>query len=502
MKPVLSPAQMRDADRTAIDQCGIPAVVLMENAARSAAEILRRRYKLSRDRSVLILCGSGNNGGDGLALARHLHEDASVTVVLCGNIDRMSEETLVNYRTCSQLGIPILQWRGPESARELPAHPTMIVDAVLGVGAHGALRSPVDSLIAWANSQPAARVALDVPSGLDADSGVAFDPCFHADCTITMGALKTGLLIGDGPQMCGTIEVAPIGIPARILHEKATIWLVEAQDAAGTYRLRQPRTTKFDYGRVLVVAGSDAMPGAAALCANAAIAAGAGLVELISPVLHPALFPEVMPYRYEGRWLGRDALPVLTQRIERASVVVIGPGLGAAEETIAIVQQLLALYGGKVPIVLDADGLRAVTSGSTLTRVTLTPHRGELARLLGLGSTEIARTAHTYARSLAEGTGATVVLKDFPIQICDAERTYWLSANNPALASGGTGDVLSGIIAALWAQGYEQFEAAWLGVVLHAEAGRIAAARYGELATRASLVIEALGEISQTLSSR
>lgn len=502
MKPVLSPAQMRDADRTANDQCGIPAVVLMENAARSAAEILRRRYAMSRDRSLLILCGSGNNGGDGLALARHLHEDASVTVVLCGNPDRMSEETLLNYRACIQLGIPILEWRGLESATVLPVHPSVIVDGLLGVGAHGEPRPPMDSLIAWANTQPSSRVALDVPSGLDADSGVAYTPCFHAHLTITMGAMKTGLLIGDGPQMCGTIEVAPIGIPARILREKATIWLSEPQDALAAYRLRQPRTTKFDYGRVLVVAGSDAMPGAAALCANAAVAAGAGLVELVSPVLHPALFPEVMPYRYEGRWLGREALPLLAERIERASVLVIGPGLGAAEESIAVVQQLLAHYGGKVPIVLDADGLRAVRSGSALNRVTLTPHRGELARMLGIRSTEIAHTAHTTTRSLAEGTGATVVLKDFPIQICDAERTYWLSANNPALASGGTGDVLSGIIAALWAQGYDQFEAAWLGVALHAEAGRKAAERYGELATRASLVIEALGEISRTLSSR
>ncbi len=502
MKPVLSPAQMRDADYTAIAEYGIPAVVLMENAARSAAEILRQRFELSQHSSVLILCGSGNNGGDGLALARHLHEDASVTVVLCGNIDRMSEETLVNYRTCSQLGIPILQWCGPESARELPAHSTMIVDAVLGVGARGALRSPMDSLIAWANTQPSSRVALDIPSGLEADSGVAHTPCFHAHLTITMGALKTGLLIGDGPQMCGSIEVAPIGIPARILREKATIWLVEPHDATGAYRLRQPRTTKFDYGRVLVVAGSDAMPGAAALCANAAVAAGAGLVELVSPMLHPALFPEVMPYRYEGRCLGRDALPVLAERIERATVVVIGPGLGAAEETLAMVHQLLALYGGNVPIVLDADGLRAVRSGSALNRVTITPHRGELARMLGIRSTEIARTAHTSARSLAERTGATVVLKDFPIQICDRERTYWLSADNPALASGGTGDVLTGIIASLWAQGYDQFEAAWLGVALHAEAGRIAAARYGELATRAALVIEALGEVSRTLRAR
>lgn len=502
MQPVLSPAQIRDADRTAIAAYGIPAIVLMENAARSAADILRRRYRLSQTCSVIILCGSGNNGGDGLALARQLHEDSSVTVVFCGNVEHMSEETRLNYSACVQLGIPIIEWRGRESASQLPAHPSVVVDSLLGVGAEGTPRPPIDTLIAWANAQRSTRVALDVPTGLDADRGFAYEPCFHADLTITMGALKTGLLVGDGLRMCGVIEVAPIGIPARFFHERASVWLVEQQDLARAYRLRQPHTTKFDYGRVLVIAGSDAMPGAAALCANAAVAAGAGLVELLSPVLHPALFPEVIPYRYESRWLGRDVLPLLAERIEHATVLVIGPGLGAAEETIATVQQLLARYGGSVPIVLDADGLRAVTNKSTLDRVTLTPHRGELARLLGLRSTEILRTAHAHARTLVDETRATVVLKDFPIQICDAARTYWFSADNPALASGGTGDVLSGIIAALWAQGYEQFDAAWLGVALHAEAGRIAAAKYGELATRASLLIESLGEVSRMLSTK
>jgi NAD(P)H-hydrate epimerase len=499
MKPVLTPTQMRDADRTAIEVYGIPAVVLMEHAARSTAEILRQRFELSQQSQVLIACGSGNNGGDGLALARLLHEEVSVTVVKCGSADRMSKEAAINYQACLHLGIPIIEWHGPESALQLPPRPHLIVDALLGVGARGVPRPPMDSFIEWANAQPARRLALDVPSGLDAENGSASLPCFRAESTITMGALKTGLLLGDGPEMGGVIDIATIGIPQRTLHEGATVWLIEPSDIRIVYRPRRPRTNKFDYGRVLVIAGSAAMPGAAALCANAAVAAGAGLVELVTPQVHSALIPEVMPLCYDRPQLDCNVLPLLAQRIEQANVVVLGPGLGSHDDTLELVRTLLKRFGGNVPIVLDADGLRALGTEAVLHNITLTPHRGELARMLGFRSADIAHSAHERARSFAQQTGATVVLKDFPIQISNPHQTLWLDARNPALATGGTGDVLSGIIAALWAQGYQQFEAAWLGVAIHAEAGRIAAMRNGDLATRATMVIEALSDVSRSL---
>lgn len=499
MVPVLTPDQMQHADRVAIEQYSTPSLVLMENAARSAAEIIAKWYNQDGE-SVAVLCGHGNNGGDGLALARHLREKFSVTVFFCGDASRMTNETAVNYAACRALGIPIVEWGGSDSV-ELPGNPSIIIDALLGIGAGGAPREPVASLLTWANQQHSARVALDIPSGLDAARGIAFTPCYCADLTITMGAFKTGLLRNDGPDYCGRIEVADIGIPRSVLNNIANTWCVEAEDLRNVYRKRQLRTTKFDYGRVLVIAGSYTMPGAAALCANAAVAAGAGLVELLSPVVHPALFPEVMLYQYRGDYLEMDVLPLIDERIERATTVVIGPGLGNHANTVAAVQTILARWGGRKPILLDADALRAIDTSMPLGSVTITPHRGELARIIKRSVGDIMHDAHEHAQQLSNTTGATVVLKDFPVQISKRERIYWMTTYNPAIASGGTGDVLSGIIAALWAQGYSQFDAAWMGVLIHSLAGRIAAEHHGELATRASHVIAALSSVSQMLAT-
>ncbi|MCX7929667.1 MAG: NAD(P)H-hydrate dehydratase [Chlorobi bacterium] len=497
MQPVLLPERMRDADRTAIEQLRIPAIVLMENAARSAAEIICRRYNLSRQCRVAILCGSGNNGGDGFALARHLSEVALVTIVFCGDYERMSPETAVNATATRLLNIPIVEWNGDESV--LSSQFDVVVDALLGVGAHGAPRQPISSLVDWANRHNACRIALDIPTGLDAATGTAFEPCFRADLTITMGALKNGLLLGDGPTVCGVVEVAQIGIPSSVLDEYASLWLIGENDFRTVYRPRKPRTTKFDYGRVLIIAGSSSMPGAAALCANAAVAAGAGLVELVTPSVHPALFPEVMPHRYERPVLDVHAWDMIESRLSRATVAAIGPGLGDRAETLELVQKILDYCRGQIPLVLDADALRTVKANMSLGGVTLTPHRGELSRILEVRTREIASSAHYHAHELSRATGATVVLKDFPVQISDNTRTYWATWYNPALATGGTGDVLTGIIAALWAQGYTQIDAAWMGVVLHALAGRYAAEQNGHLATRASHLIDSLSAISQML---
>ncbi len=499
MQPVLTPEQMRSADRAAIEQYGIPSLILMENAARSAAEIIRRLYPTAR--RIVILCGNGNNGGDGYALARHLLGSADISIVSCSPNERKTEETAVNARACELLGIPIIPWDTDPRSVETLSEAELIVDALLGVGAHGAPREPIASLIEHANQCSAWKVALDVPSGLDAGTGQAYTPCFRAHCTITMGALKTGLFLGDAPLVVGQIEVAHIGVPQALIAEGAKTWLLNPDDLVQSYRRRLKRTTKFDYGRVLIIAGSEGMPGAAALCANAAVAAGAGLVELVTPRIHTALIPEVMPYCYPRSCFDNDALPLIHERMQRATVVAIGPGLGADRSTITMVQELLNNSRGTQRIVLDADALRAIDPTSNLSGITLTPHRGEFARLLNRSHQQLGTEIFDHVQRFARQTGATVVLKDFPIQICDGHQRYWLAQYNPSLASGGTGDVLTGIIAALWAQGYSQWDAAWMGVMLHANAGAIASEQHGELATRASHLIEALSVVSRTLST-
>jgi NAD(P)H-hydrate epimerase len=500
MRPILTPEQMQASDRTAMEHYGIPSLVLMENAARSAAEILRMHYPdASR---VVILCGSGNNGGDGFALARHLVPDVDVRIIFCGKQERMSTETATNARICQRLGVPVVEWGNDRTAEQFLNNTDLVVDALLGIGASGAPRQPLASLIDAANTLTARRVALDIPTGLDASTGRAHQPCFHAERTITMGALKTGLFLADAPDVVGHLDVASIGIPHAVLETYATAWLLDEEDLRRTHRRRNPRTTKFDYGRVLVIAGSDAMPGAAALCANAAVAAGAGLVELITPRLHSTLFPEVMPHRYNRPLLDADALPLITERMQQANVVVIGPGLGAAPQTTALVQVLLERSVGRCALLLDADALRAIDGKQKLPNVTLTPHRREFLRMVGTQGEHLSQDVLNMAVTLSKQTDATIVLKDFPIQISDGRRSLWFARYNPALASGGTGDVLSGIIAAMWAQGYAQLEAAWMGVLLHAMAGAVAAQHHGELSTRASHILESLGDVSRLLSAK
>jgi len=475
MLPILTPEQMRRADAAAIEQYGVPSLLLMENAARSAADILERRYSgVVRHRTALLLCGSGNNGGDGFALARHLYSRGwRVFLWWVGSRERMSPETAVNFEAARRLGLPITHV-GEERSAPLPPPAELLIDALLGVGARLPLRGAIVELLRAVRSLPAHRVALDVPTGLDAETGCADADAFAAELTITMFALKTGLLLNDGQRLCGTVEIASLGVPASIAHEYADTWALEWEDVRQRFPKRWRRSTKFDYGRLGIIAGSANMAGAAALTANAAIRSGAGLVYLYTAGrIHSAVLPEViarlLPSTPEG-WMSPEALPALLELAERVDALVIGPGLGAA--ALPVLEQLWAQLPERLPVLLDADALRLVTPSSQLRqRVVLTPHVGEFARMTGLERAQIVVNAPWLARQWALQWGCVLLLKHVPTVITDGRRSYWNLRGNPGMATAGSGDVLAGMLGALLARGVEPLEAAALAAFLHSAAG-------------------------------
>lgn len=517
MQFALTPAQMRTADAYATDTLGIPPAILMEDAARAAFEMIRplvekhcERHHILRP-SIVFLCGSGNNGGDGFVLARHFWHIADVRVYWTGAVEKMSAETRLNFTLLETHGIRMQHISSSETLESLVMDADCLVDALIGNGGSEVLRGITADILRQISQNKRSRtlsVAIDIPTGLNAETGRAHKDCFCADYTITMAALKTGLLLNDANDVCGNIVTVPIGIPASVVEMQAAARVLGDDDIARLLPPRRPRrTTKHDVGSVAIIGGTSTMAGAPALCANACISAGAGLVRLYTPHIHSAVLPEVMAHLLPANGAGmipRVALPLLREAVEKSDVLAIGPGLGTDAETLEVVRELIAHIPHEKPIVLDADGLRAVrlADGAFLPlrpNIVLTPHRGEFARLTGCAYETIPETAQTLAPEWARRLGCTLLLKNVPTIVSNGELSYWNTSGNAGMATAGSGDVLTGIIAALLAQstmlGIEALEATALGAYLHGRAGDIYAAQHSQQTLTASDLIATLPSV-------
>ncbi|MGA2298314.1 MAG: NAD(P)H-hydrate dehydratase [FCB group bacterium] len=498
MKYILTPSEMRLADATAIEKYSIPSIILMENAARSAAEfieeILFDEDKLEPE--ICILCGSGNNGGDGFAIARHLSVLYKIKILWIGSVDKMSPETEVNFRSIKAIGIPIKHIKDVDDIQHDDLKADCIIDALLGVGGSENVHGLAAYILNAIKEIDTLKIAIDAPTGLNTETGMAHPDCFKADYTITMFAIKTGMVLNDGIDVCGKIEVADLGAPEFIVESISKILSLEPLDVPDILIPRNKRSSKFDYGRVLIVAGSAQYPGAAALCSNSAITAGAGLVQLYTTVLHKSVLPEIIPCivpsTSEGT-ISKDAFDIILKDSEKANVVVIGPGLGDNEETISLVSELISKLDKKVAIIIDADGLRAINANSRLRKnIILTPHSGEFSRITGIPRIEVEKEHSNFAKEWANKLNCTILLKHVPTVISDGEYSYWNLNGNPGMATGGSGDVLSGIIAGLLAQNIETMKAVSLGAFLHAMAGDFYKAKYSEVTLTASGILKSL----------
>jgi hydroxyethylthiazole kinase-like uncharacterized protein yjeF len=492
---------MRASDRWAIEQQGVPALDLME---RAGAGVARAVEHIAPDGPVTVVCGKGNNGGDGLVTARLLREAARDVTVVCiapagelspdarENLERLPGEPPVMLDSLSRSAPEALAQRAArtqEGSAAGPAGPAAIVDALLGTGFEGAPRGPAADAIEAINANGAPVVSVDVPSGVDASTGTVSGVAVRAAATVTFHAPKPGLWINPGKSHAGEIETLDIGIPRGAPAAETAVGLIKPS-ILGEAPLRQPGSTKFTSGHVLVAGGSRDLSGAPRMAAHASMRTGAGYVTACVPaslqaIIATAAPPELMTRGLpddEGALLGDGAGAVL-ELAARGGALVLGPGLGRSEGAGEFARELAR--SAELPLVLDADGLGAYAgrAGELAARraaTVLTPHAGELARLLEIEYEEVDRERLRHVRAVSEQTHAVVVLKGDDSLIAEPGGQVAVSpGGSPALATAGTGDVLSGVIAAFLAQGMDAFAAAAAGVWLHVLAGREAARRQG-----------------------
>jgi len=468
MNRVLSSQQMKDLDKRTIEEFGLPARVLMENAGRGCADHLLRRFPDVLKGIVIILHGAGNNSGDGFVIARWLAGVGVKVLLLKITGDKFTNESRLNFELCEKMGLNCMEWSSTSAlAKHLLHRCSMVIDAVFGIGFHGALPSDVAEVFAEVNSLPSLKIAIDIPSGVDSDSGRADNLAFHADHTLAIHGYKTGHLLHQGRLHSGILHKIPIGIPWLYHNDLPMQELIS--DSNHVCPVRNQDAHKGDYGRVYVLGGSVGFTGSAALAARAALRSGAGFVYLCSraelSVHYTAIPPEIM-FRAipTDDKTGSPDLEKLGSELSRSSAVLIGPGMGLDAYALKILTYVLGhVY---VPIVVDADALTLIASNTKLHKhlaqpnVLLTPHYGEFARLTGKSVDEIIADTLTSLRVYLAKTKAKVLLKGHTTIFCDDSRTLFSISGNDGLATGGSGDVLGGIIASFCAQSMEPGKAA------------------------------------------
>ncbi|MCB9681558.1 MAG: NAD(P)H-hydrate dehydratase [Alphaproteobacteria bacterium] len=494
MRPVYDVAAVRAADRAVIDGLGLPGIALMETASRGVAMALVERWPDAAARGIVVLCGPGQNGGDGYGLARWL-ATWGLPVVVVSTSDTSPGDAGIQRRAALRAGVTELA-----TVTDLDVGVGAIaVDALFGTGLHRPLTGAYADLVRWLVQHPGPRVAVDVPSGLDADTGVVLGGedalCAPADLTVTFGGARPGMYTGQGPALCGAIVVVDIGLDPR----RRTAEVPDAADLAPCWPRRAAGDHKHRSGHLLVLAGSTAMAGAAVLACRGALAAGAGLVTLavaegVLPRLG-ALPPEVM-VRVVGPGDRYDGAPLA---LDGATAVAFGPGLGGggplAQHVVDTLQGLWHEAG--LPMVADADGLVAAHGAGAAPRV-ITPHPGEAARWLDRATVEVQADRFGAVRSLAD-RGDVALLKGPRTLVARAGVPVSINPTGDAvLATAGSGDVLTGVIGALLARGVSAWDAARLGAWVHGQAGERLAARRSQGWT-ASDVAAAVPDAVETL---
>ncbi len=477
LEPLYDAEEMRAIDAWAIEERGVPSLELMEAAGRAVAEAVT---ELAPEGRIRVICGKGNNGGDGLVAARHLAGMGyEVEALLLGSAEELSEDAAANLERFGAEQVS-------DDLDERLADSGAVVDAIFGTGFAGAPRGPAAAAIEAINRCGTPVVACDVASGVDASSGEVEDMAVEAAVTVSFHAPKIGHRIAPGKWHTGELRVAPIGIPVGAPTEPVAG--VISSSVLSLAPRRGSRSTKFSSGQVTVAGGSRGLTGAVRMASLAAIRAGAGYATVAVPAdLEPvfeAAQPEVMSVGCpggDGRLVPASAKAVL-RAFEAAAAGVLGPGLGRDPGSVELAREVLGAI--EAPLVLDADGLNAFAGdldpiAARGAPTVLTPHAGELGRLLGCGSEQVSARRHASVREAARAAGAVVVLKGDDTIVSDGERVAVNALSAPALATAGSGDVLSGAIAALLARGLEPFAAACAAVLAHACAGRDAADRIG-----------------------
>ncbi len=521
---IVTTEQMRELDRRTIAERGITGEELMDRAGAEVAAAVRYLAGISRyeETPVLLVAGRGNNGGDAFVAARHLKDDGvDVEVWLAGEADAVSGDALKHLSRMKSASIPL---------RELPTKRDwedvlesgegggggIIVDGVLGIGISGPARGPAAGAICYINALAKRNliVSIDVPSGMNADTGEAEGDVVTADMTVTMGLPKCGLIEPRAINHVGALEVADIGIPPALYrHIESGKELITASDLRGLIARRPRNAHKGMFGHVLIIGGARGYAGAIAMACESALRSGVGLVTAMVPAgiapIVAGIVPEAMVHsglEIENGSLSADCLSRWGRGINDFDAVAIGPGMTAHEQSRILVEWILAEC--RKPLVIDADALNVCAGRIEFIRkancpIILTPHPGEMARLMATESAAIQSDRFKWARKAAEDTHATVVLKGAGTVVAAKDTPLHISlTGNPGMATGGMGDVLCGLIAGLAAQNLKPFDAARMGVYLHGRAGDNVAWHSSQAGMIAGDVIEELPTVLRELTIR
>lgn len=505
MRYVLTAEQMKAADGRMINEVGIPSLVLMERAALQCVNAMKDfGVDLSK---VLVVCGSGNNGGDGFAIARLLIEEGrDVETILVGNPASRSEETKIQMKILENMGISV--------GNSLPDKEySVIIDSVFGIGLSRTIEGKYAEVIQKMNEFRGYKVAVDTPSGICSNTGKVLGCAFKADLTVTFAYPKAGQILQPGCQYTGKLDVRPIGINDPGLRDRSDVYYTfQTEDLIKKMPKRVPDSNKGTYGRVLVIAGSKGMSGAAYLSAKAAYMVGAGLVRIYTEESNRQILQQLLPEAIMTTYNAEeeDALCELPEILEWADVICLGCGLGMSDISAEIVRRVLAM--NKKPCVLDADGLNLLAAmddeawklaGEHSNCYVFTPHMKEMSRMTGYTVQELKDNRTVLLKESAAKWHAVCTLKDSRTMVASEDAPIYLNTSgNAAMAKAGSGDVLAGTITGLMAQGLGTREAADLGVYLHGLGGDAARTEKGAYSVLAEDIIEGIGRTLKTLEEQ
>ncbi|OGU18240.1 MAG: bifunctional ADP-dependent (S)-NAD(P)H-hydrate dehydratase/NAD(P)H-hydrate epimerase [Geobacteraceae bacterium GWC2_53_11] len=502
---VVTAHTMQEIDKQAIKEYGIPGLQLMECAGRSCVEEVIAEFGL-KGRCV-VMAGKGNNGGDGYVIARQLGQKGwSVKVIILADRDQVTGDAAVNLEKLQDTVINYCTHEGQLSALHMEEifQADVIVDALLGTGLRSNVSGVYLEAIDLMNASGRPVVAVDIPSGIHGTTGRVLGDAVRAYITVTFAFAKLGHVLYPGAEHTGRLVVADVGIPAALMETASGYDFLNTDTMRPMLRRRDRQAHKGHYGHCLILAGSTGMTGSAALAANSAVRAGSGLVTLgVAESIHPILeiktteaMTTALPDSGSGH-LTNSAFPAIEKMLAGKDAVAIGPGFGRRPGTYALVQNLVETVS--LPLVIDADGLNALAEDITVLKrkkskqVILTPHPGEMSRLLGTSIPDVEAIRISVAQEFARSNGVYLVLKGARTIIASPTGTAAINGSgNPGMATGGMGDVLTGIIVSLLGQGYGAWDACRLGVFLHGFAADMVAEEMGEIGINASDVLEKL----------
>lgn len=502
---ICTAAEMRTLDRMSAETVGIDGIVLMENAALACVEVLSCRFDI-KNTSFAVFCGKGNNGGDGFAIARHLFNKGADVVVYLTSGSSFEGDALKNYRILRTLGVTVIELDSSEYLKSFIKSADCVIDAILGTGISGAPHGMAAYAIDAINEFADFVLSVDVPSGINSDSGDVRGNAVKADITVTFAAYKRGMFLFPAADFTGEIILKDISIPQVVSDTAGGSFFLSTLDGIkSVYPKRKNNSHKGDYGKILIVGGSVGMAGAVAMSAKAAVRCGAGLVTAAVPASVNNVIQEkidevmTIPLPEEGGRIAKSAAERLARRANIEGAVLFGPGLGRSDGLVEFTKEFLPLL--TVPTVIDADGIYALSKlpgllQSCRAEIILTPHSAELGYLVGTTAEEVEKDRFSVSADYAAKNGVTLILKGHHTIITAPDGDTAVNpTGNSGMAGAGSGDVLAGMVVSLVARGMSPFDAAVSAVYLHGAAGDLAAERLGKDAMCAGDIIGAIPHI-------